>query len=97
MRLKAGWFAIVVVCAVDLLTAPAARGGVIYDGPALLVVSGGGNIVRYNANNGQLIDTFATVQTPWGMALGPNGEVYICSSNGDSVFRYDARSAALRW
>ncbi len=57
------------------------------------------NVVRYNAWTGEFIDDFVPANSgglnaPEGLALGPDGNLYVASANTHSIKRYDGLTGA---
>ena len=59
----------------------------------LLVVSGESNqVLSYDEPDGALLDVAATVKKPFGVRVGPDGDLYVTSYGYDRVMRFDAGS-----
>lgn len=57
------------------------------------------NVVRYNALTGEFMDVFVAggsggLNAPEGLAIGPDGNLYVASANTHSVKRYDGLTGA---
>ena len=65
----------------------------------LLVVSGGSNqVLAYDATNGAYLKVFASgngLDSPSGMALGADGNLYVSSTGTDEVLRFERNTGAL--
>lgn len=59
-----------------------------------------GKILRFDAHTGQFVDEFVTpfsggIIQPTGMALGPDGNLYVASAVTGQIFRYDGKTGAF--
>jgi DNA-binding beta-propeller fold protein YncE len=65
----------------------------------LLVVSAfGDNLKRYDGTTGAFLGTFASgggLAQPYGLAFGPDGNLYVTSFASDDVKRYDGTTGAF--
>lgn len=60
-----------------------------------ITAEGGDRVKRYNGTTGAFIDDFVTaglggLDSPAGLAYGPDGYWYVSSVTNDNVLRYDA-------
>ncbi len=66
-----------------------------FAGPPLFVTNNltndqaGGRLVEYDGSTGQFVQLIDNVSTPRGIAVGPNGNLFMASANGDCVLEYD--------
>src|SRR6476469_5674798 len=80
-------------------TSVSADAGVFAD-PSLIVTCNltnnqpGGQMFRYRASDGQFVDRLAGITTPRGVAQGPDGALYVCSVNDNSLLRYNPITGA---
>ncbi len=66
------------------------------NGQQQLLVETGGSILSFDPFTGASYGSFTTsVPTPEGMAIGRDGEVYVCSVNTNTVLRYDLHTGTL--
>jgi streptogramin lyase len=57
-------------------------------------------VLRYDARTGAFVDIFVRsrsggLDSPEGMAFGPDGNLYVASAGSDQVLRYDGRTGAF--
>ena len=56
------------------------------------------DILRYDASSGSFLGgtsgTPAGFGTPWGLTFGPDGDLYVSSSDTSNVLRYDGSTGA---
>src|SRR5262249_20790786 len=69
---------------------------------SLYVVSQTNNeVLRYNANTGQFLNTFVTpnsggLSQPVGMVFGPDNNLYVASQTTNQVLRYNGTTGAFK-
>src|SRR3954452_19541402 len=73
-------------------------GGIVESAPAqtrLFVTNNltnnapGGRLLEFNGTNGQFVSLVANINTPRGIAVGPDGNLYVASANADSILKFD--------
>jgi DNA-binding beta-propeller fold protein YncE len=73
---------------------------VIAEGDFLVASFGNNNVLRHDAETGNVIDAFVPtgsggLDDPEGLAVGPDGHVYVGSYNSNEVLRYDGQTGAF--
>ena len=48
----------------------------------------GGRLLEYDGSTGQFVQLIDNVSTPRGIAVGPNGNLFVASTNGNRVLEY---------
>lgn len=60
-------------------------------------IAGAGSILRFSGSDGSYLGAFVSgigVGHPWDLAFGPDGHLYVSTSNDGRIFRYDGSTGA---
>jgi len=87
-----------IVATAAVLTLALAAPGFAGSYDLLVSSTGGARVLQYDGSTGAFLGTFASeggLNTPEGLAFGPDGNLYVSSFNSSQVLRFDGRTGAL--